>query len=80
MQVQFLSWEDPLEEGMTTHSRFLPGEPHGQRSLADYMQSTGSQSRTRLKQLSTHAHINVTMLPYNSNKKVNHSVHVLVIV
>ena len=22
------------EKGMATHSRFLPGEPHGQRSLA----------------------------------------------
>ena len=26
--------EDPLEEGMATHSVFLPGESHGQRSLA----------------------------------------------
>ena len=25
--------EDPLEEGMAVHSRFLPGESHGQRSL-----------------------------------------------
>ena len=24
--VQSLGWEDPLEEAMTTHSRFLPGE------------------------------------------------------
>ena len=29
--------EHPLEEGMATHSRlFLPGESHGQRSLAGY--------------------------------------------
>ena len=34
MQVQFLGQEDPLEEGMATHSIFLPGESHGQRSLA----------------------------------------------
>ena len=27
-------FEDPLEEEMTTHSAFLPGESHGQRSLA----------------------------------------------
>ena len=33
MQVSSLGWEDPLEEGMTTHSVFLPGESHGQRSL-----------------------------------------------
>ena len=26
--------EDPLEEGMATHPVFLPGESHGQRSLA----------------------------------------------
>ena len=47
MQVQSLGWEDPLEEGMATHSRILawripwteePGE-----------QSLGSQSHTRLK-------------------------------
>ena len=34
MQVGSLGWEDPLEEGMATHS--LPGEPHGQRSLVGY--------------------------------------------
>ena len=31
--VQSLGWEDPLEEGMATHSS-IPGESHGQRSLA----------------------------------------------
>ena len=34
--VQPLGREDPLEEGMATHSVFLPGESHGQRSLAGY--------------------------------------------
>ena len=34
--VQSLGQEDPLEEGMATHSVFLPGESHGQRSLAGY--------------------------------------------
>ena len=36
--VQSLGGEDPLEEGMATHSRqvFLPGESHGQRILAVY--------------------------------------------
>ena len=33
-QVQSLGQEDPLEKGMATHSIFLPGEFHGQRSLA----------------------------------------------
>ena len=28
--------EDPLEEGMATHSGVLAGESHGQRSLVDY--------------------------------------------
>ena len=33
MQVQSLGWEDLLEKDMATHPVFLPGEPHGQRSL-----------------------------------------------
>ena len=28
--------EDPLEEGVGTHSSILPGESHGQRSLVGY--------------------------------------------
>ena len=36
MGVQSLGQEDPLEEGMATHSSILPGESHGQRSLAGY--------------------------------------------
>ena len=35
-QVQSLGWEDPLEEGMQTTPAFLPGEFHGQKSLARY--------------------------------------------
>ena len=31
-----LGWDDLLEEGMATHSVFLPGEVHEQRSLAGY--------------------------------------------
>ena len=27
--------EDPLEEGMATHSSILAGKPHGHRSLVD---------------------------------------------
>ena len=33
MGVQSLDWEDPLEESTLV---FLPGESHGQRSLAGY--------------------------------------------
>ena len=36
-RVQSLDWEDPLKKGMATHSSILlPGEFHGQRSLASY--------------------------------------------
>ena len=35
--VRSLGWEDPLEEGMTTHSSILAWRhPHGQRSLVGY--------------------------------------------
>ena len=34
--VPSLGWEGPLEQGMATHSVFLPGEFHGQWSLAGY--------------------------------------------
>ena len=36
IRVQPLSWEDPLEKEMATIPVFLPGEFHGQRSLAGY--------------------------------------------
>ena len=43
IHVQRLGWEGPLEKEMATHSQvFLPGEFHGQRSLAGY-KSTGLQ-------------------------------------
>ena len=35
-QIQSLDWEDHLEKEMATHSSILPGEFHGQRSLAGY--------------------------------------------
>ena len=36
MWFWLLGWEDPLEKEITTHSRFLPGKFHGQRSLSGY--------------------------------------------
>ena len=36
MLVQSMGSEDSLEEGMATHSIFLPGESPGQGSLAGY--------------------------------------------
>ena len=35
-RVQFLGWEDPLEEGMQLTPVVLPGEFHGQRNLMGY--------------------------------------------
>ena len=40
-RFQSLDWDDPLEKGMATPV-LLPGEFHGQRSLAG-LQSMGSQ-------------------------------------
>ena len=37
MWVPSLGREDPLEEGMATHSSILPGESLGQRSLVGYI-------------------------------------------
>ena len=34
--IRSLGWEDPLEEGMATHSSIPAGESHRQRSLVDY--------------------------------------------
>ena len=54
MWVQSLGWEDPLEDGMTTHSSLLAWripwteEPGG-------LQSVGLQSWTLRKQLRMHA-------------------------
>ena len=36
MRVWSLGREDPLEEGMATHSSVLAGKSHGQRSLMGY--------------------------------------------
>ena len=35
-QIQSPGWEDPLEKGMILTPVFLPGELHGQRTLAGY--------------------------------------------
>ena len=36
MRVQSLGPDNPLQEGMATHSSILAGESHGQRTLASY--------------------------------------------
>ena len=45
-RVQFLHWKDPLEKGKATHPVFLPGEFHGQRSLAGCSQWGHKESDT----------------------------------
>ena len=52
MQVRFLGWEEPLQEGMATDSSILAWRiPRTEEP--GRLQSMGSQSWTRLKQLST---------------------------
>ena len=36
IQIRSLGWEDPLERNRQPIPVFLPGESHGQRSLAGY--------------------------------------------
>ena len=55
-RVWSLGQEYPLEEGLATHSIFLPGESHGERSLVGYSPRGWGESGMT-KRLSTHAHI-----------------------
>ena len=71
-EVQYLGWEHPLEKGMAPTPVFLPGESHGQSSLAG-LQSMGSQrvGRNRAtKHFSLHSLLNL-----NSDRA--EAVHVL---
>ena len=52
--VRSLGRKDPLERAWQPTPVFLPGELHGQRSLAGYSPRV-AKSRTQLKQLGTHA-------------------------
>ena len=54
MLVQSLGAEDPLEEGMESHSNILAWRIPRTEELGG-LESTGLQSETRLKQLSTPA-------------------------
>ena len=45
-RVQSLGGEDPLEKGMAPTPVFLPGEVHGQRSLAGYSPRGNKESDT----------------------------------
>ena len=52
IQVQSLSWEDPLEKEMANYSVFLTEKSHGQRILTGYCPKDGKES-DMTEQLST---------------------------
>ena len=56
--VQSLSWEDPLEEGMATHSSILPGEFPWTEELGG-LQSKGVQESYTTEWLSTVWYIHI---------------------
>ena len=64
--VRFLGWGDPLEKKKATHSVFLPGKSHGQRSLVDYIvygvakESDRTERLKQQQQQHTHIHIYTT--------------------
>ena len=55
MWVPSLGQEDPLEESMQTSLVFLPGESHGQRSVAAY--SPWSCKESDMTEATEQAHI-----------------------
>ena len=55
--VQFLGWEDPLEEGMATHSSFLAWSAFMDTGVCQAVVHGITKNRTRLKQLSTAQHL-----------------------
>ena len=55
-RVQSLGWEDPLEEGMATHSSILAWRITGQRSL-EGCSPRGHKELDMTERLSTHRHI-----------------------
>ena len=54
MQVQFLGWEDPLEEEMAIHTSTVSGNSHRQRILASY--SPWGHKRVRHDLLTEHTY------------------------
>ena len=57
MEIQFLGWEDPLEEGMTTHSISFLENPMDREAWWATVHRI-AKSWTQLKQLSTHEYTN----------------------
>ena len=69
--VQSLGREDPLEKGMVTHSSILPGESHGQRSLAGHSKRSHKELETT-EQLTLSCDVTSlkTMLSISQQKKI----------
>ena len=62
--VLFLGWEDPLEEGLATHSSILAWRIPIDRGAWQATQSMGLQSQTQLSKLSTAQHSTVLIHCY----------------
>ena len=62
MQFQSLDWEDPLEEGMATHSSILARKSHEQRSLASY--SPEGCKELGITGATEHTHITILLVWY----------------
>ena len=57
MQVRSLCWEDPMEEGMTTHSSILICRIPMDRGASQATVHRITKSWTKLKRLNTNAHV-----------------------
>ena len=61
-QVQSLSWEDPLEKGMATHSSILAWRIPWTEEPGGVFSSWSHKKSDTTEQLNTHTN---TMIPYN---------------
>ena len=59
LENRSLGLEDPLEQGMATHSSILAGEFHRQKSLAGYSSGGGKELDTTEGLTTTHKNQNL---------------------
>ena len=64
--VQSLGQEDPLEKGWQTTPVFLPGESHGQRSLAGYSPWGRKESGTNERLPFSFSFFSLSPIPQNN--------------
>ena len=72
MQVQSLSWEDPLEEGVANHSSILAWRIPCTEKPGGFTVHAAAKSWIQLKRLSTHASMLVSTLRFLSPWWVQH--------